>query len=133
MTEVRKCCCVVSLIAVLLITFNVAVGQETDVDAATSTFDELKLAGAHQSSYQKQQYHTVATETPEPQLAVFRKEIQPMLSNACVQCHGPETQEGHIRIDTLDPDLLHGHDVNWWLEVVAVLSNGEILRRTRLN
>ena len=38
----------------------------------------------------------------------------------------PETQEGNIRIDTLDPDLLHGNDVNWWLEVVAVLSNGEM-------
>jgi len=26
----------------------------------------------------------------------------------------------------LDPDLLHGSDVKWWLEVVAVLSNGEM-------
>jgi hypothetical protein len=49
-----------------------------------------------------------------------------VLQKNCLQCHGPETQEGNIRIDTLDPDLLHGDDVNWWLEVVAVLSNGEM-------
>ena len=35
-------------------------------------------------------------------------------------------QEGNIRIDTLNPDLLHGDDVDWWLEVLAVLSNGEM-------
>jgi hypothetical protein len=28
--------------------------------------------------------------------------------------------------DTLDPNLLHGDDVDWWLEVMAVLSNGEM-------
>lgn len=35
-------------------------------------------------------------------------------------------QEGHLRIDTLDPDLLHGADVDWWLEVLSVVGNGEM-------
>ncbi len=43
-----------------------------------------------------------------------------------MECHGPETAEGNIRIDTLDPNLLHGKDVAWWLEVLAVLSKGEM-------
>ena len=68
----------------------------------------------------------VGAEAPQPELAAFRKDIQPILEKACVQCHGPDTQEGNIRIDTLDPDLLHGSDVDRWLEIVAVLSNGEM-------
>lgn len=90
------------------------------------TLDELKVAGALRSSYRKPQPLSVATETPQMDLVAFRSDIQPILEKACVQCHGPETQQGNIRIDTLDPDLLHGSDVHWWLEIVAVLSNGEM-------
>lgn len=49
-----------------------------------------------------------------------------MLAEHCGDCHGAETQEGNIRIDTLDPDLVKGQDVDWWLEVLAVLVNGEM-------
>jgi len=31
-----------------------------------------------------------------------------------------------FRIDTLDPDLVNGKDADWWLEVIDVLSNGEM-------
>lgn len=34
--------------------------------------------------------------------------------------------EGNLRIDTLDPNLISGDDVHWWLEVQAVLNNGEM-------
>ena len=95
-------------------------------ESALPTLDELKAAGALRSSYRKRQPRSVGTETPKPRLAAFRKDVEPVLKKNCVQCHGPETQEGNIRIDMLDPDLLHGDDVNWWLEVVAVLSNGEM-------
>ena len=95
-------------------------------DAALRTLEELKAAGALRSSYRKHQPRSVGSETPKPSLAAFRKDVEPVLKKSCVECHGPETQEGNIRIDTLDPDLLHGDDVNWWLEVVAVLSNSEM-------
>ena len=95
-------------------------------ESALPTLDELKAAGALRSAYRNQQPRSVGTETPKPRLAAFRKDIEPILKKNCVQCHGPESQEGNIRIDTLDPDLLHGDDVDWWLEVVAVLSNGEM-------
>jgi len=103
-----------------------AVAQEAGVDSSAKTFHELKVSGALRSSYRNQEAVAVSTKVPEPQLDVFRKDIQPILTKACVQCHGPETQKGNIRIDTLNPDLLHGDDVNWWLEVMAVLSNGEM-------
>jgi len=95
-------------------------------ESTLRTLDELKAAGALRSSYLKRQRRSVGTEVPRADLAAFRKDVEPVLKKNCVQCHGPETQEGNIRIDTLDPNLLHGDDVDWWLEVVAVLSNGEM-------
>lgn len=63
---------------------------------------------------------------PKADLEQFRKAVEPMLKRACVSCHGPEKQKGKFRVDTLDPDLLKGEDVNWWLEVFDVISNGEM-------
>ncbi|HYG78325.1 MAG TPA: PSD1 and planctomycete cytochrome C domain-containing protein [Planctomycetota bacterium] len=39
----------------------------------------------------------------------FAKDIQPLLENACVKCHGPEKKKGSFRIDTRE-DLLKGGD-----------------------
>ena len=64
--------------------------------------------------------------SPKPKLTEFATEIEPALRETCLQCHGPEKQKGKFRIDTLDPDLLHGEDVAWWLEVQDVISNGEM-------
>ena len=63
---------------------------------------------------------------PKPRLAEFRDQIEPVLKKACIGCHGPKQQEGEFRIDTLDPDLLHGSDVQWWLEALNAVSNSEM-------
>ena len=63
---------------------------------------------------------------PQPKLAQFRAEIEPILKKSCLGCHGAKKQEGEFRIDTLDPDLLHGKDVDWWLEAFNAISNGEM-------
>ncbi len=90
------------------------------------TFAELKAVGAKHSKYLQQLQPSVTTETPKADLATFEKTIRPILQRACVQCHGGELKEGNIRVDTLDPNLLQGKDVAWWLEVQAVLSKGEM-------
>ncbi len=98
-------------------------------DASTTTaqtLDEVKAAGALRSSYRKQVPRFETNETPRAKTAAFRNNIEPILKKTCVDCHGSDTQEGNIRIDSLDPDLLHGGDVNWWLEILAVLSKGEM-------
>ncbi|HAE12501.1 MAG TPA: hypothetical protein DCG39_12755, partial [Opitutae bacterium] len=59
-------------------------------------------------------------------LSVFHSSIRPALEQSCLPCHGPKKQKGKFRIDTLNPDLLKGGDKNWWLEVMDVLSNGEM-------
>ncbi|MDA1164809.1 MAG: DUF1592 domain-containing protein [Planctomycetota bacterium] len=134
---------VICLVTLLCTTCGVASGQsdsglksDSAVEAKAAgvtgsgptllTLEELKAAGALRSSYRKHERRPVGTEAPKPQLAAFRKDVEPVLMKACVQCHGPDTQEGNIRIDTLDPNLLHGGDVDWWLEVAAVLSSGEM-------
>lgn len=101
--------------------------KPTSPDESTPlTLEELKATGARLSSYRSRKLRPVDTKAPKPQLEAFRKDVLPVLKANCVQCHGADAQEGNIRLDTLDPNLLAGDDVNWWIEVLAVLSNGEM-------
>lgn len=90
------------------------------------SLEQVKAAGTLQSSYRNKippaQNHGI----PQANLAVFRAEIEPILKKACYACHGPETAEGNIRVDTLDPDLFQGQDVSWWLEVSSAVGNSEM-------
>ena len=100
-------------------------------DAERPTLRELKLRGAKASAYLNKAGDdiagdVIAGEEPKPQLATFRREIAPVLKQVCVDCHGPDAQEGNIRIDTLDPDLVQGADADWWTEVFAVITKGEM-------
>lgn len=90
------------------------------------SLEQVKAAGALQSSYRKSIPQTKTYGTPQVNLKGFRAEIEPALKKACYECHGPETAEGEIRVDTLDPDLLDGDDLSWWLEVSSAVGNGEM-------
>ena len=92
---------------------------------ALRTFSEARTLGRARSTFQERHAPTIA-DLPEPHLDEYAKSIQPILEQACVQCHGAQAQEGNVRIDTLDPDLVHGDDIDWWLEVQSVLSNSEM-------
>ena len=82
--------------------------------AATNapTLEELKAEGARQSIFKNQSAHAIETKAPQAALGRFREEIEPILKTHCVQCHGPEKAKAHLRIDTLDPNLLEGKDVD---------------------
>jgi mono/diheme cytochrome c family protein len=90
------------------------------------TFNELKIDGAKRSAFLKPEKRRVVGEAPKPDLDTFQSSIKPILIRSCADCHGEFEQEGNVRIDTLDPDLLRGKDVAWWTEVLAVVSNGEM-------
>lgn len=90
------------------------------------SLEEVKANGARRSSYRSHKEPPKIAVSPKANLAVFRKEIGPLLKKTCIQCHGPKTQEANFRVDTLDPDLIHGKDSAWWLEVMKVLSNTEM-------
>jgi hypothetical protein len=95
--------------------------------AAALSLEEVRAAGRLNSVFLGGSKSRVSLSAePKPKLAEFRTEVEPLLRKSCVQCHGPKKQKGKFRVDTLDPDLLHGEDVNWWLEVFDVLSNGEM-------
>ncbi len=94
--------------------------------AEVPTLEELKASGARQSRYKNQPAYADAPETPKLSPDQFRKKIMPILTKHCVSCHGPEKTKADLRIDKLNPDLLKGGDVDWWLEVMAVLGNGEM-------
>jgi len=119
-----------SLISLVIIFFAIgrySAGEDSpEPNVVRPTLEELKIAGAKNSKYLRQLSPAKNTEVPKANLVVFRKTIAPILQRSCVQCHGAETAEGNIRIDTLDPNLLQGNDVDWWLEVLAVLSNDEM-------
>lgn len=94
--------------------------------AEALSFEQLKESGRLHSWLRNFTPSPLGQEAPQPKLAEFNESIKPVLMQACVDCHGPDTEEGNIRIDTLDPNLLHGKDVAWWLEVLAALSKGEM-------
>ena len=89
-------------------------------------FDQLKLEGARRSTLVDQSFKLEGDLVPKPQLDAFRDDILPVLNQHCVPCHGPDKSKGRFRIDTLDPNLLEGNDVDWWLDVQAALANGEM-------
>ena len=89
-------------------------------------FAEVKAQGRANSRYLGGARPNDAGARPEADLAHFRAKISPILQGACVGCHGPKKQKGDFRIDTLDPDLFVGEDVDWWLDVLSVLTNGEM-------
>lgn len=65
-------------------------------------------------------------EPPRANLSDFESTIKPLLTQHCVDCHGPDTTEGNVRFDTLNPNLLTGPDADWWAEAMSVITKGEM-------
>lgn len=94
--------------------------------AETLTLEQVKAAAATRSKYLSTHSQPASNDAPKANLKAFREEIEPALKKACYKCHGSVTAEGEFRVDTLDPDLVHGKDAEWWLEVMGVVSNREM-------
>jgi len=99
--------------------------------AGAESLGRVRATGRLNSTYLRQlssgiQSVPIQAEAPKPRLVEFARQVRPVLEENCVQCHGPKKQKGRFRVDTLDPNLLHGADISWWLEVFDVLSNGEM-------
>ncbi len=114
--------CIVVIIVVISLFRLVSSSQAAD----ELTLEQIKATAATQSKYLLTNLQPVANDAPKADLHGFRTEIAPILAGTCYHCHGLETAEDEFRMDTLDPDLVHGEDVSWWLEVMEVLSNGEM-------
>lgn len=130
MTDVRTTSHPIRLVILFAVMAGVLVAQaptaEQGPEQRAKTFAQLKKEGALRSSYRSEKGAQPANAVPEPRLAEFERDIKPILVKTCGGCHGPDKQKGNLRLDTLDPDLFGGDDVDWWLEVQAVLTNGEM-------
>ena len=56
----------------------------------------------------------------------YQTEIRPYLAKYCFQCHGPDQQKADLRLDQLDPDMLHGSDTDMWQEVLDLTNVSEM-------
>ena len=73
-------------------------------------------------------FHAVGAADPVPtaNLDDYRKAVAPLFTKSCVDCHGPKKSKGGLRVDALNPDLLTGGDLDRWVEIYDVLSQGEM-------
>ena len=63
-----------------------------------------------------------AAEAPAFDAQNFRHKIQPLLKQHCYDCHGEDEQEGKLRLDTLNPDLVAGPHAETWHDVLQHLN-----------
>jgi len=55
----------------------------------------------------------------------FQKDIAPYLKTNCIECHGPELQEGDFRIDNLSQNV-GSENTPQWAEIMHRISSGEM-------
>jgi|GEM_PF-2250572 len=90
------------------------------------SLEQIKAKAALESKYLSTAPAPKNTGIQKADLEGFISHIKPILEGSCLECHGPDRQRGDFRIDTLDPDLVQGEDADWWLEVIELMSNGEM-------
>lgn len=62
----------------------------------------------------------------KPQAAERWATVRAILTRACFDCHGKDKQENDLRLDQLDPDLVHGNDAETWHDVLNRINRGEM-------
>lgn len=114
-------------------TSQIATVSASEPNAKSLSLSELRAEGRRRSRFLASAASVDGQTTPvdtvrsrQPNIAAFESTIKPLLAQHCVECHGSDVTEGNVRIDTLDPDLVTGKDTDWWLELFAVLSKGEM-------
>ncbi|WP_068545185.1 DUF1592 domain-containing protein [Thalassotalea crassostreae] len=57
---------------------------------------------------------------------VFNQQVKPVMQEYCIGCHGPDKQKGNVRFDTLNPDMVNGHDAEQWHAALDMINSGEM-------
>ena len=65
-----------------------------------------------------------AEESVEAATAQFKQTVQPLLAKFCYDCHGADAQEGGVRLDQLNPDMVAGHDAEHWNAALDMINQG---------
>ena len=54
------------------------------------------------------------------------KTLTPFFSKYCLKCHGPDEQEGQVRVDQLDWEISKNDTAQRWQDLLDVLNSGEM-------
>ncbi|MBK96765.1 MAG: hypothetical protein CMJ79_13790 [Planctomycetaceae bacterium] len=57
---------------------------------------------------------------------VYQKDIQPIIRTYCYDCHNSDVQEGKVRLDNLNPDLIGGPDAQRWHHALDMINQGDM-------
>ena len=57
---------------------------------------------------------------------IFNEQVQPVINKYCMGCHGIDKQKGSVRFDTLNPDMVNGHDAEKWHAALDMINSGEM-------
>jgi len=52
--------------------------------------------------------------------------LEAFLAKHCVSCHGPDNEEGDLRINQLSRDFKSGGEAHLWAEVIRRINSGEM-------
>ena len=69
---------------------------------------------------------SVSDAIAESRSGSYQTVLRPYLAKYCFQCHGPEQQKADLRLDQLDPDMVHGSDTDMWQEVLDLTNVSEM-------
>ena len=65
-------------------------------------------------------------EMKKESIAKFNKEIKPILSKYCFECHGEKKQKGKIRLDNFSIDLYNDQVSETWHDILDLMNTGEM-------
>jgi len=56
----------------------------------------------------------------------YEKHVLPVMRAHCFRCHNAKKQEGEVRLDNLDPDLVKGKDAVRWHHALDMINQGNM-------
>ncbi|MBD3672744.1 MAG: DUF1592 domain-containing protein [Planctomycetaceae bacterium] len=69
---------------------------------------------------------TLPVRAEESTEKLFDQQIKPLLAKYCMDCHGPDTQEGEIRFDRMPTNPVTAENPERWHDVLNQISAGEM-------
>ena len=62
----------------------------------------------------------------EESLVQSRAKLEPFLKTYCVNCHGPDEQNGQVRFDTVSWEINDNDTAQRWQDVLDQLNGGDM-------
>lgn len=70
--------------------------------------------------------HGTAAELPAPDVDDFKRTVAPLLTKYCIDCHGPDTEEGGLALHNIDANLITGVQFETWRIIDEQLRFGDM-------